>query len=124
MQAKAPRKESFCKTSGTEVRIAIRSVVPVDVELVVPVRVRHVAITIARTSVALLHRCHRKARPFCIYEFPAVLAGVVLSKASSFSKRQIIIIKTDLTVANQLYTKRASLPKQTGPKNTRCKVEG
>jgi len=37
---------------------------------------------------------------FCIYDFPAVLAGVVLNKASSFIERQIIIVEIDLTVAN------------------------
>ena len=55
-------KRAFVKTSGTEVRIAIRLIRPVDVELaVVPVRVRHIAVAIARTFVASLLPCLRTA---------------------------------------------------------------
>lgn len=65
MQQTIPLKRDCCKTSGTEVRIAIRRSVPVHVRLVVvPVRVRHVAIRIARTSVALLRPYHRKTFAF------------------------------------------------------------
>ena len=60
---KLPARRAFIKTSGTEVRIAVVSVVPVDVELVVvPVRVRDVAVAIARTSIASLLPYHRKPR--------------------------------------------------------------
>ena len=106
---KLPTRRVFVKTSGTKVRIAIRHVVPVDVELrVVPIHVRYVAIAVARTFVASLHPYHREPWALCIYEFPTVLAGVVLSKASSFIAAINYYLSTSLTIAISLYTKSPS----------------
>ena len=81
---KLSTRRAFVKTSGTEVRIAIRRVVPVDVELVVPVRVRHVAVDIARTSVALLHPCLRKAFAFLYLRISRCIYGHCVKQGKQF----------------------------------------
>ena len=74
------------KTSGAEVRIVIRGVVPIHVRLaVVPVAVRHVAIAIARTSLPRFIRIIVSRNVGLLHlRVSSGIAGVVLSKASSF----------------------------------------